>query len=149
MLLLDLITLVCIGLMVGTELAVSCFINPVILQLDEAAQAEALRRFAKLLGRVMPIWYGVSLVLMIGETYLRRHATGLWLLLAAVVLWIAIIVFTIAVLVPINNRVAAVKGPMPEALRLEHRRWDTLHRWRVVLLTVAMVCLMLGILRAG
>lgn len=108
----DVITIMCCGLMIGAELAVSCFVNPVIWKLDEVAQADALRRFARLMGKVMPVWHGVSLALMMGEAYVRRHAAGLW---------IAIIVYTITVLVPINDRLA-MSGPMPQDLRQEHRR---------------------------
>jgi len=147
MLILDVVTIVCVGLMIGVELAVSCFVNPVICKLNDVAQAEALRRFARLLGGVMPFWYGASLVLMLVEGYLRRHEGGLPLLLAAIAVWGVTIVFTIAVLVPINNRVGAVaSGPFPESVRREHRRWDALHRGRVAMLVVAMVLMALGIL---
>ena len=148
MLFLDVIAIGSIGSVVGVEFAVSCFINPVIQELDDAARGEALRRFAALLGKVMPFWYGGNLVLLMVEAYLRRHTVVLPWMLGAVVVWAAVIVGTIAVLVPINNRVAASTGPMPEGLQREHRRWDMLHRWRVVLLVAAMVSFLLGVLMA-
>lgn len=80
MIFLDGIAIMCCGLMIGAELAVSCFVNPVVWKLDEAAQADALKRFARLMGKVMPVWCGVSLALMTGEAYVRRHAMGLPLL---------------------------------------------------------------------
>jgi hypothetical protein len=134
--LLDIITILCIGLMVGTELTVSLFINPIIWQLDDQAQAKAFSLFARYLGKTMPIWYILSLVLLIAEAYLRRHQPVLTPLLTAIIIWIAVILYTVTTLVPINNRIAELSTQW----RSEHKRWDTLHRWRILLLTIAMVC---------
>jgi uncharacterized membrane protein len=147
MLFLDVLTILCTGLMIGNELAVSLFVNPVIWQLEDRSQAKALSLFAGTLGKVMPFWYAFCLVLMMVETYLRRHQPALILLLAAVVIWIAIIIYTVTALVPINNRIARLAGALPEGWREAHKRWDTYHRWRILSLMVAMVCLVWGILR--
>jgi hypothetical protein len=143
----DIITILAIGLMIGTEFAVSAFINPVVQQLEETAQAKILSLFAHLLGKVMPVWYALSLVLMLVEAYLRRHEPKLPSLLIAAATWIAVIVYSIAALVPIANRVAVLEsGALPAGWRQEHKRWDTLHRWRIFLLVVSMVFLLEGIL---
>ena len=134
--LLDIITILCIGLMVGTELTVSLFINPIIWQLDDQAQAKAFSLFARYLGKAMPIWYILSLVLLIAEAYLRRHQPALTPLLTAIIIWIAVILYTVTTLVPINNRIVALSTRW----RSEHKRWDTLHRWRILFLTIAMIC---------
>jgi hypothetical protein len=147
MLLLDILTILSTGLMIGNELAVSLFVNPVIWQLEDRSQAKALSLFAGALGKAMPFWYVLCLVLMIVETYVRRHQPALTLLLAAVAIWIAIIVYTVTTLVPINNRIARLAGALPEGWREEHKRWDRYHRWRILSLMVAMVCLLWGILR--
>lgn len=144
----DILTIFCIGLMIGAEFTVSAFINPVVQQLEEAAQAKILSLFAALLGRVMPLWYALSLILMLIEAYFRRHEPHLSSLLIAAGIWIAVIVYTLALLVPINNRIAALDpANQPGGWRQEHKRWDTLHRWRIFLLAVAMVSLLHGILR--
>jgi len=148
MLFLDVLTIVCTGLMIGNELAVSLFVNPVVWQLDDRSQAKALSLFAGILGKVMPFWYVLCLLLMIAETYLRRHQPGLTLLLIAVGIWIGIIVYTLTTLVPINNRIARLADGLPEGWRQEHKKWDTYHRWRILLLVIAMVCLVSGILMA-
>jgi uncharacterized membrane protein len=148
MLFLDVLTILCTGLMIGNELAVSLFVNPVVWQLDDRSQARALSLFAGILGKVMPFWYALCLLLMIAETYLRRHQPGMTLLLIAVVIWMAIIVYTVSTLVPINNRIARLADGLPEGWRQEHKRWDTYHRWRILLLVIAMVCLVWGILMA-
>jgi uncharacterized membrane protein len=81
-----------------------------------------------------------------GQT-LRNARNRVTLLLFAVVIWIATIVYTVTTLVPINNRIARMAGASPEGWREEHKRWDTYHRWRIVSLMIAMVCLVWGILR--
>ena len=133
--LLDIITILCIGLMVGTELTVSLFINPIIWQLDDQAQAKAFSLFGRYLGKAMPIWYILSLVLLIAEAYLRRHQPALTPLLTAIIIWVAVILYTVTTLVPINNRIVALSTQW----RTEHKKWDTLHRWRILLLTIAMI----------
>ncbi len=147
MLVLDVLTILCTGSMIGNELAVSLFVNPVVWQLEDRSQAKALSLFAGTLGKVMPFWYVLCLVLMIVESYLRRHQPALTLLLAAVAIWIAVIVYTLTTLVPINNRIARLSGDLPEGWRQEHKRWDTYHRWRILALMMAMVCLVWGLLR--
>jgi uncharacterized membrane protein len=148
MLFLDVLTILCTGLMIGNELTVSLFVNPVVWQLEDHAQAKAFSLFAGILGKVMPFWYALCLLLMIAETYLRRHQPGLKLLLIAVGIWIAIIVYTVTTLVPINNRIARLTDRLPEGWQQEHRRWDLYHRWRVLGLVIAMACLVWGILMA-
>ena len=148
MLFLDVLTILCAGLMIGNELAVSLFVNPVIWKLEDRSQAKALSLFAGTLGKVMPFWYALCLVLMVVEAYLRRHQPALTLLLVAVAIWIAIIVYTVTTLVPINNRIARLADGLPEGWRQEHKRWDTYHRWRILSLVIAMVCLVGGILTA-
>jgi uncharacterized membrane protein len=143
----DIITILCIGLMIGNEFTVAAFINPVVQQLEETTQAKILSLFAALLGKVMPIWYGVCLLLLLIEAFMHRHEPVLISLLVAAAIWIAVIVYTIAVLVPINNRIAVLEpSALPANWRREHKRWDTLHRWRIFFLVVAMVFLLKGIL---
>jgi uncharacterized membrane protein len=148
MLFLNVLTILCTGLMIGNELTVSLFVNPVVWQLEDRSQAKALSLFAGILGKVMPFWYAWCLALVIAETYLLRHRPGLTLLLIAVVIWIAIIVYTVTTLVPINNRIARLGDGLPEGWRQEHKRWDMYHRWRILSLVIAMVCLVWGILMA-
>ena len=93
---LDLFTILCLALMTGNELAVSCFVNPAIWQLDESPQAQALSLLARSLGKVMPFWYVLCLVLLTVEAYVRRNGPHAQLLQGAVVLWIITIVYTIS-----------------------------------------------------
>ena len=146
MLILNLIVIVCIGLLVGTEFSVSVFINPVLSRLDESAQAAATRLFAIRLGRTMPFWYAASLLLLLVEAFLRRHDTGLAFLIAAIAIWVIVIILTIMFLVPINNRMILLDaGTFPEQAKRAHDRWDMMHRIRVGALTTAMVCCLFAI----
>ena len=73
MIFLDIVTTVCIGLLIGTEFAVSVFINPILERLDTGTRMKAISLFAKRLGTAMPFWYALSLLLLIAEALLRRN----------------------------------------------------------------------------
>jgi len=140
--LLDIITITSAGLMAGNELAVSAFVNPALRRLDSGPQAQALSIFARSLGRAMPVWYGFCLALLALESFLRRHQTTLEALLTAAVIWAAAIVLSIGVLVPINNRIASLStAASAPGWEHDHRRWDVLHRVRILLLVVAVLFL--------
>jgi uncharacterized membrane protein len=143
---LDIAAILCIGLMIGAEFAVSVFLNPVVWKLDNHAQVRTIRLFAARLGKAMPFWYALSLLFLISETILRRHQPGFASLLAASAIWAAVIVLTIVFLVPINNRLAqmGINAHATRALR-EHHRWDTLHRARIAALAVAMFTFLIAI----
>ncbi len=140
--LLDTTTITLVGLMVGDELAVSAFVNPALWQLDSGPQAQGLSILARSLGRVMPLWYGLCLVLLGLESFLHRDEAALVPLLAATFILAAVIVFSIGLLVPINNRIASlnIAAPAP-GWQSDHRRWDALHRVRIVLLAVSLFAL--------
>ena len=142
---LTMLTTVSIGLLVGVEFAVSAFVNPVLWTLEPSAQSAAIRLFARKLGRAMPPWYIASFVLLVIAAIAQRHQPAENLLIAAAVIWTTVILLTILFLVPINNRMAQLspKGVTNGTLR-EHRKWDALHRVRVVALITALVCFLLA-----
>ena len=145
--LLDLFTIVFAGLLTGNELTVSLFINPVMRKLDAAAQARAVSLFASLLGRAMPFWYALCLILFVVETVVHHGRTVFSFLLAATLLWAFIIVATIFVLVPINNRIAGLREDVPlERWIQEHMRWERLHRVRIALLLVCWILVIYSLL---
>jgi uncharacterized membrane protein len=140
------VTTMSIGLMLGTEFAVSAFVNPILEKLDDSAQAYATRLFARKLGTVMPFWYGLNLLLLIGEAVTLRQDSGLAFLAAAGVIWVAVIILSLILLVPIASRIAEMDSTtFTDSLRQEHARWDALHRWRVLVVSVAMICMLVGI----
>lgn len=144
---LDLITILFAGLMTGTEFAVSAFVNPVLWKLDDVPQAEALSLLARLLGKIMPFWYALCLVLLIAEAYVHWHSLQMHWLLAAVLIWILAVLCSVTLLVPINNRIAQLNPSAPfSGWREAHKKWDTLHRWRIVMLVIATASLVWGLI---
>jgi len=142
----EILTIICIGLMTGVELCVAVFINPIFAQLPNDARNIATSLGAKQLGRAMPFWYVSSLLLLIAEGIAHRLSPQVHLIWAASLIWIVVIILTIVFLVPINNRIAsAAPSAFTEKLRQEHDRWNLLHRWRVVALVVAMALFLLGL----
>lgn len=143
---LNIVTIVSIGLMIGTEFAVWAFINPILWKLEDAARDHAVQLFAKKLGTVMPFWYGLNLILLICETSILWNHAGVQLVGAAAGIWAAVIVLTLIFLVPINNRLARGGSSMSvDRAHREHRRWDALHRVRVIALGVAMVLFLVAV----
>jgi uncharacterized membrane protein len=142
----EIAAILCIGLLLGTELAVSVFVNPIVWQLDERAQANAIRLFATRLGKAMPFWYAVSLIFLVVEAVLYRHQSSLPLLIAACVIWVAVILLTLFFLVPINNRMMQLAAnSFSEAERQQHKKWDTRHRLRIAALGASFLCFLIAI----
>jgi uncharacterized membrane protein len=147
MLILNIVTTVSIGLMIGTELAVSTFINPVLWKLDDRAQMNAIRMFAAKLGSVMPFWYGLGLLLLLAETFAMRREPNVLLLSIASGIWALVIVLSVLFLVPINNQLARFEpGSATQKAQRDHRKWDGLHRLRLLALTASMVLFLVAVL---
>lgn len=148
MLFFNVLTTICLGLLIGTELAVSVFINPVLQRLDTNARIKAISLFAKRLGVAMPFWYVASALLLLTQAALHRHDSGVSLFIASTALWLAVIVATLLFLVPINNRLMSLDSASSvEAALREHKRWDLLHRGRVAVLALSMALFLLAIFR--
>lgn len=144
--LLNVATILSIGLMIGAEFAVSAFVNPVLYKLDLATQAQAIRLFGRLLGTVMPVWYIANLLLLLSETIIHLHNSLIAWLGFAVAFWGAAIVLSLVSLVPINNRLVRMDADgWTESAQRESRKWDALHRVRVLFLGVAMIFFLVGI----
>lgn len=144
----DIATATVAATMAGNEFAVAGFIHPQLRKLNENAHAQIAPPLAAILGKTMPFWYGLSLVLILGAAFEHSPvASGPGLLIAfSAVLWALTIVFTITMLLPINNRIARMNPQQPYSTWLEDRcRWDKLHRIRVELLVIAVLLLLAGL----
>lgn len=138
--LLNIVTITAAGLMVGTELSVSAFVNPALRRLESGPQAQALAVLARSLGRAMPVWYGLCLALVVAEAFLHRHQPTFIPLLIAGAIWVSTIVLSVSALVPINNRIASLDQAAPApGWERDHKRWDALHRVRILLLMLALL----------
>ena len=146
---LDIATLVLAGLLVGNELAIAAFVHPILYRLEDKEHRAAASPIARVLGRVMPLWYALVFMLIVADAWIR-HGNGQSgrLLILAAALWAVTILFTITMLVPINSRVASwSRENYAKNWREDRKRWDSLHRVRVAVLTLALICLAAGIIQ--
>jgi uncharacterized membrane protein len=147
----DIATATVTGLMAGNEFAVAAFVHPQLHKLSDSLHARTAALLAGVLGKAMPLWYGLALVFILGAAFEHRPVSsgpGLFIGLAAI-LWAITIAFTITMLVPINNRIAKMNPEHPYDCWLQDRcRWDQLHQVRVALLIMALVLLLTGLFAA-
>ncbi|HLR93362.1 MAG TPA: DUF1772 domain-containing protein [Jiangellaceae bacterium] len=136
---------VLVGLMVGVELAVAVFVNPIFDRLPGDAGLAARSDAARVLGRVMPFWYGGSVVLGVlwaAQAWGRPSAP---LVAAAAALLVAGVVMSIVLLVPINSRLAQWSdGDAPADWRDQVGRWDRFHYLRVGVIVTAFALLVVA-----
>lgn len=130
------------GTMNSNELTVAVFVHPRLSALNDATHARAAQALAVALGRAMPFCYALTLLLSGAVAFFARPAgtPGHGLVLAAAGLFAVIIVYTVLMLVPINNQVARWQvESLPANWRELRRRWDALHAVRVGALVVALI----------
>ncbi len=133
------VALVLAGPLVGVELGVAAFTNPLVSKLPDEAYRLFRTGGSRLLGAVMPFWYVGTLVVLIACAVLTRDA----LAISAVALMGVAVLLSVAVLVPINNRTAAWRST-DDVDRDLAGRWDRLHWVRVGLLFAMFVAISAG-----
>ena len=137
---LNVVAIIVAGLMVGNELAIAAFVHPTLDRLPDAVHLPAATALARVLGRFMPFWYILVFLLTLAEVLFQWHQSShipIWIATSDI-LWLLASVYSITALVPINNRIASWAEANPPAdWKTFRSRWDLLHRWRVVLLTIA------------
>lgn len=135
----EVLAVLVVGPMVGSEFAVAAFLNPIAGRLTDDAFRAARSDGSRVLGRIMPFWYFTALALLVVAAVFTRSA----LIGVAAGLMAIVVVLTATVLVPINNRIAAwpATGEPPSE---PARRWDRLHRVRVTILAALFVLLALA-----
>lgn len=145
---LNVVVIIVAGLMVGWELAIAAIVHPTLDKLPDEAHLPAASALARELGTVMPFWYNLTFLLTLAEVVIRWRQSGIiptWIATSAV-LWLLGSVYSLIALVPVNSRIQSCeKSPPPPDWKKLRRRWDMLHRWRVVLLTIAFAFLTMGI----
>jgi hypothetical protein len=137
-----LIALLDLSLMTGSEICIAVFVNPVLRQLPEEEKVPFLRRGARHLGFLMQFWYFASLLLAVISAISFHRSTGNWVggALYSAILQACIILMTVTLLVPINNRFGKLREG-ETGWTSAARRWDRLHQLRVLLLLVAVALL--------
>ncbi|OBY31768.1 DUF1772 domain-containing protein [Mycolicibacter kumamotonensis] len=129
------------GTLVGAEFAVAAFLHPILGRLDGDAFRAARGDAARLLGRVMPFWYLASAVLL-GAVVVVAGSQR-WLIGTGLGLMAVVVLMTVTLMVPINNRIGAGEVSRPLVVR-----WDRLHGLRVAMLAAMFVLLAVGALNA-
>jgi hypothetical protein len=133
--LIPLLSLLATGLLTGNEVAVALFIHPVLYRVSDAAHAAVVKPLAAKLGRWMPFWYALSLLLAVAQWFLAPHTPARPLALAAALLLALIVVLSILLPVPINSQIARLDpARLPANWLSLRRRWDVYHGIRVLLL---------------
>ncbi|MGB3477072.1 MAG: DUF1772 domain-containing protein [Mycobacterium sp.] len=141
----EILALVVVGTLVGSEFAVAAFFRPILGRLPDDAFWAARGDGAGLLGKVMPFWYLASFALLLGVAAVAGSQR--WLIGAGAILMVAVVLLSVVVLVPINNKIAAWRAP-DEGSRVLAARWDRLHWLRVAMLAVIFVLLAIGVVQA-
>ena len=133
----NIVTLFVVLTLLGVEFSVSAFTNPAASRLEPESHLRMLSHSALVLGKVMPVWYSLSSLILGIQTWLCWHTPGRAILLAADAIWVLISVGSIFVLVPLAGRVA--KGAA-DWQRI-HRIWDRRNRVRIAAVATAAVLL--------
>jgi uncharacterized membrane protein len=145
---LNVVAIIVAGLMVGCELAIAAYVHPTLDKLPDDVHLPAASALARVLGKFMPFWYALVFLLTFAGAFTEwRQSSQLPIWLAAsAILWMLAILYSVIALVPINNRIASwEESTPPPDWKTYRRRWDLLHRWRVVLLTIAFAFLIVGL----
>lgn len=135
------------ALLLGNEFSIAAFIHPSLARADHRRFLPAIQVFAALFGKVMPVWMSLTAALNLLLAYLTWGAHPLasryeW---GAVVLWAAIVVFSVLLPVPINNRVQQWKmDALPEDWAAQRARWDFYNWIRVAMIMAAFLLLVLS-----
>lgn len=146
---LQVLAIVVLGLMCGSELNVAAFGHPTLNRQTTDVHIPVRASFARLFGGVMPFWMIASTVLNLLLLFPFAHLGVLagHLAQTAFAIQVFAIVFSLAAPVPINNRVKLwTPANLPPNWRAQERRWDLYHWFRTVGLIVAFALLVLSAL---
>jgi uncharacterized membrane protein len=144
---LQLVALLVLGLMCGSELNVALFSHPVLKQQPLETHILVRSSLAVLLGRVMPFWMSgstlLNLLLLLPFEHLNKIA---WRFAGiAFAIQVLAVLFSLLGPVPINNKIAKwTPKSLPEGWSAEETRWDIYHSVRTCGLVLAFALLALS-----
>ena len=147
---LQVLAVVVLGLMCGSELNVAAFAHPTFNRQSSDVHIPMRASFAALFGRVMPFWMATSALLNLLLLLPFEHLGPLAWRLAAIAFAIQVfaIFFSLVGPVPINNRIKLwTPTNLPSNWRAQEHRWDLYHWFRTSGLIVAFVLLVASALR--
>ncbi len=144
----QLLAVLVLGLMSGSELNVAAFAHPTLNRQPLEVHVPVRSSFAGLLGRVMPFWMTgstlLNLLLVLPFAHLSPPAWRFAVI--ALVIQIAAVVFSLVGPVPINKRITHWStASLPNDWKAQEHRWDSYHWLRTSGLIVAFALLVLSI----
>ena len=145
---LQIIAILVLGLMCGSELNVAAFTHPTLNRQSLEVHIRMRSSFAVLLGRVMPFWMTgstlLNVLLLLPFEHLNKAA---WRLASiAFAIQVFAVLFSLVGPVPINNRIVKwTPQSLPDDWQVQERRWDLFHWVRTCGLVVAFAVLILSI----
>jgi uncharacterized membrane protein len=145
---LQLLAVVVLGLMCGSELNVAAFAHPTLNRQPLEVHVPMRASLAALFGRVMPFWMAgstlLNLLLLLPFEHLNESA---WRFAAiAFTIQVSSVVFSLVGPVPINNRIIKwTPESLPEDWQAQEHRWDQYHWLRTAGLIVAFAILVLSV----
>ncbi|MEU2506561.1 DUF1772 domain-containing protein [Streptomyces sp. NPDC007863] len=139
---LEVLTTVVVGVMVGVEFSVAFVMNPIFHALPEDSTLLARAHGGRMLGAVMPVWYLGSLALVAVWAVAGWHHPGTGLVVTAGALLMVSVIMSVALLVPINNRGKTwTPENRPADWKQQANRWDRYHYVRVAVIIAAFALL--------
>lgn len=139
---LEIVTTVLVGTMVGVEFSVAFVVNRVLAALPDDSAHLGHAHGGRILGAVMPFWYTGSLVLVVAWAVAGRYGDGTGLVVLAGALLALSVVMSLALLVPLNNRIRTwTPENRPEDWRRQVTRWQRRHEMRVAVIIAAFTLL--------
>jgi uncharacterized membrane protein len=145
---LQLLSVLVLGLMCGSELNVAAFGHPTLNRQPLEVHIPMRAALAALLGRVMPFWMGGSMLLNLLLLLPFEGLTGRAWRLTAIAFAIQVLAVIISLVgpVPINNRIARwTSSSLPPDWKAQEHRWDVYHWFRTSGLVVAFALLILSL----
>jgi uncharacterized membrane protein len=145
---LQLLAVVVLGLMCGSELNVAAFAHPMLNRQPLEVHVPMRASMAALFGRVMPFWMAgstlLNLLLLLPFENLNESA---WRFAAiAFTIQVFAVVISLVGPVPINNRIAKwTRESLPEDWQAQEHRWDQYHWLRTAGLIVRFAVLVLSV----
>ena len=145
---LQLIAVIVLGLMCGSELNVAAFAHPILNRQSLEVHIPMRSSLAVWFGRVMPFWMAgstlLNFLLLLPFVHLNDSA---WRLAAvAFTIQVFAVVFSLVGPVPINNRIAKwTPESLPEDWQAQEHRWDLYHWLRTCGLIVGFAILVISV----
>jgi uncharacterized membrane protein len=145
---LQVLAVMVIGLMCGSEFHVAAFTHPALTRLSEEVHIRVRAELGRVLGLTMPFWMTGSTLLNLALLLPVEHLSApAWRLSAgAFGIQVLAIVFSLLGPVPMNNRIIKwTPSTVPPDWKAQEGRWDLYHWIRTAALTIAFAMLVFAL----